>query len=503
MYTQCPKCLTIFQIDEDALQASLGIVRCGHCEQRFDALRTLSNTLPREPDAPLGDRDPTMRVPTLTESVQSSAPEPAGHRRPGDVAAPTGASHPGSPAHASGTQAIAVEITVTESGQPVSGVSDWFADFETGLTSSLIADARRAGLDDAGGDDNAWQVFDLPAQGGFAGPELPVLLADFPTSDAELADQAAWCASLDDAGVLVGGAPYVPGPEYSGPGGGDESFAGDIAAPDPEEAGGPSLDGADKQPPGEPEEAAKDPVIPPPPEPGLAYAAPGAALPASMFLVREAGNIADATAPDAVPPVAEPAPTEVSPAPEEAAPPEGGAHAEVISDPAEPLPPVYVRPRRRRTASVAWALGCLLLVVVLATQLAWIKRVDLFRNPATHGWTARACQVIACRLPPIPDVAKLELVSRDVRPDPQVAGALTITATLRNDASFRQPWPVVVVELADLDNNPVAMRRFRPAEYMPDPARRAAGIAPGATSAIAFEVVDPGRRAVSFQFGFE
>jgi hypothetical protein len=154
-------------------------------------------------------------------------------------------------------------------------------------------------------------------------------------------------------------------------------------------------------------------------------------------------------------------------------------------------------------AGVAWALGCLVLALVLAAQLAWIKRVDLFRDPATHAGVARACQVIDCRLPPIRDESKLELVSRDVRPDPQASGALMITATVRNNADFRQPWPVVVVELTDLDNNVVAMRRFRPAEYMPDAARRAAGIAAGATSAVAFEVADPGRRAVAFRFSFE
>jgi len=38
---------------------------------------------------------------------------------------------------------------------------------------------------------------------------------------------------------------------------------------------------------------------------------------------------------------------------------------------------------------------------------------------------------------------------------------------------------------------------------MPDAARRAAGIAAGTTAAVAFEVVDPGKRAVSFHFGFE
>jgi hypothetical protein len=38
---------------------------------------------------------------------------------------------------------------------------------------------------------------------------------------------------------------------------------------------------------------------------------------------------------------------------------------------------------------------------------------------------------------------------------------------------------------------------------MSDPARLAAGIAPGTTAAVAFEVADPGKRAVSFHFGFE
>lgn len=47
------------------------------------------------------------------------------------------------------------------------------------------------------------------------------------------------------------------------------------------------------------------------------------------------------------------------------------------------------------------------------------------------------------------------------------------------------------------------MRRFRPAEYMPDAVRRAAGIAPGATAAVAFEVADPGKRAGGYRFGFE
>ncbi|HJP98898.1 MAG TPA: DUF3426 domain-containing protein [Rhodanobacteraceae bacterium] len=495
MYTQCPQCLTIFQIDEDALQASLGIVQCGHCATRFDALRTLSNTLPRAPNAPLGDHDPAERVPTLTDEV------PAARLRPAEAAAPAEAPAPESPAAESGVPAVTFDIPVPDSGQPVpgGGSADWFTDFETELTSSLIADDTRTASDDSF--DNAWQVTDVPAQSIFSGAEPPVVLADFRMHDEDLADQAAWTASLEDAGTLVSGAPHAPEPELPAQDHeGVEWTADEIAVQDPEDADEASTDEADAIAPDGPD----TPAMRPPSESAPGPVARNEALPASLFLVHEA---ADGGTPEtSIPELAEPARPEgpQTPAAEQ---PEASAssppHAEVVSDPAEPLQPVYVRPRKRRTTGIAWVLGCLVLIVVLAAQVAWIQRVELFRSPATRAWTVRACQVIACRLPPIRDVAKLELVSRDVRPDPRVPGALTITATLRNDAAFRQPWPVVTVELSDLDNNPVAMRRFRPAEYMPDPVRRAAGIAPGATSAIAFEVVDPGKRAVSFQFNFE
>jgi hypothetical protein len=201
---------------------------------------------------------------------------------------------------------------------------------------------------------------------------------------------------------------------------------------------------------------------------------------------------------------------------QDALPPDFGASPEEAASPAEnadepaghsqpAAEPVYVPPRRRRIgrSDWLWATGCVVLALALAAQVAWASRVALVRDPATQAQAMQLCARLDCRLPPIRDTAKLELLSRDVRPDPDAAGALAITATFRNNAPYRQPWPVVVVELTDLDNNVVAMRRFRPAEYMPDPARRSAGIAAGTTAAVAFEVADPGKRAVSFHFGFD
>ncbi|TAN06004.1 MAG: DUF3426 domain-containing protein [Rhodanobacteraceae bacterium] len=382
MYTQCPGCKTIFEIDEDALQASLGIVRCGHCAQRFDALRTLSNSLPAEPDAALPAQDPESLTPTLTDVISADAIKAAAKPRRKRTPAPPAVPPPATTAPA-----------VDPASEPV---ADWLTPAAE-LTRVLLADAAGIPHEDMQSD-LEWQAVDQPVQ-----------------TELDIAPATETLATEDT--------------------GGDTAIVGDnTTAPVPAET------------------ATDEPL---------------AAEPIDL----DAAPVdTDADLPDAAAP-----------------------------------PPLYVppRPRRSHLRDGLWALGCLLLALSLTGQLAWAQRTSLMLDPATQPWMLRACASLDCRLPPIRATARLELLSRDIRPDPRVTGALLITATLRNDAPFTQPWPVIAVTLADLDNNPVAMRRFRPATYMPDPGRRAAGIPSGTTAAVAFEVVDPGQRAVAFHFSFQ
>lgn len=178
---------------------------------------------------------------------------------------------------------------------------------------------------------------------------------------------------------------------------------------------------------------------------------------------------------------------------------------EAIEEPPVPLP-TFARRARATNAPrhrLFWALGCLLLALTLGAQLAWAERMPLTADAATRPWLKQACDWFGCTLPPVRDLSRLQLLSRDVRPHPNVPGALLISATVRNNAPFTQPYPVVSITLSDLDQNRIAMRRFRPSEYIANPEVRAAGLAPGATAALMFEVKDPGRNAVAFQFGFE
>ncbi len=488
MYTQCPECRTIFEIDEEALQASFGIVHCGHCAKRFDALRSLSNSLPMGPGVDLPELSATPRIPTLTAAV-SAAAMVVSRPRPGR--GPDGDPAPDSP----DPEAEALRAATED--------DDWFTELQADLAAELDSQTPAAPVEASPGNpDPEGDLFAAAEPVAVEAAPVPA-----PAPAVEPAPPPAGATPAPDASAVGVEAPGsdapLPPTVAAEPGPEPETMSEPEAAPVPESTIDSAALGLLTPDVAAPAAASGEPDAP------EATVATATAAADSVPIAAAAALATAAVPPDA--PVAEAVLAGDTGMPQAAAPPpDVAAASESAVAPPDPASlhgnvTMYVRPRRprRERAGLAWALGCAALAVLLAMQIAWAERTALYLHPATHGWMQRLCQTLPCRLPPIHAPARLALVSRDVRPDPQRPGALSITATLRNDAGFREAWPVVTVVLTDIDNQPVAMRRFRPREYMPDPARRAAGIPPGATVAVAFEVADPGKQARGFQFTFE
>ena len=144
----------------------------------------------------------------------------------------------------------------------------------------------------------------------------------------------------------------------------------------------------------------------------------------------------------------------------------------------------------------------ILLAVLLLAQFAWVERYQLARMPQLRPALELFCQPLDCDLPLRHDISRIEMVEREVRDHPHAGDALLINASFVNRADFAQAYPVFEVSFSDVSGTPVAVRRFPPAEYLLGRQDVAAGMAPGERAQLMLEVVDPGERAVSFQFDF-
>jgi predicted Zn finger-like uncharacterized protein len=167
--------------------------------------------------------------------------------------------------------------------------------------------------------------------------------------------------------------------------------------------------------------------------------------------------------------------------------------------------PQFTRQRRAQPSGSngRWIFGSLLLTLVLGGEIAWAERDRWIDDSSLRPWIESACVRLGCALPLRRADDLLQLASRDIRPHPSVPGALIISATLQNAAEFAQPFPVVEITLSDLDEQRIAMRRFAPQEYISDASALARGLAAGAQAPLVFEVADPGKSAVAFEFRFQ
>ncbi|MEE9492626.1 MAG: zinc-ribbon and DUF3426 domain-containing protein [Gammaproteobacteria bacterium] len=160
--------------------------------------------------------------------------------------------------------------------------------------------------------------------------------------------------------------------------------------------------------------------------------------------------------------------------------------------------------KRVNISSKVWwgAAASVFLSFLIAGQYVWKERSQLAADSNLRPWMERYCAVINCELPLRKDLSKIAILEREIKDHPRVKNALLVSATILNDASFVQTYPVFEVSFSDVSGTPVSVRRFEPDEYLPDDQNADQGFQPGEKTHLVLEVVDPGKQAVSFQLEF-
>lgn len=152
--------------------------------------------------------------------------------------------------------------------------------------------------------------------------------------------------------------------------------------------------------------------------------------------------------------------------------------------------------------TLAWTLATLLLVAFIVVQYGYFMRNDLARFPQLRPWLEKVCDVTGCTIPLMYTPQLIKLVSRDIRTHPKDDDALQVRARILNEAPYPQAYPVLSVELSDINGKVIASRFFQPKEYLPAGVDIDAGIASKAQADVHLDLLDPSHAAVGFEFAF-
>jgi predicted Zn finger-like uncharacterized protein len=239
----------------------------------------------------------------------------------------------------------------------------------------------------------------------------------------------------------------------------------------------------EEQPEAEPTTATQAPVE----VPALADTSAEAAMPAGADLPGSAAGVGGSDAAVILPP-------EQAEAEETRAEPSEVAD-ETIPAP-EPVAPAFLREggaQKKRTRSIFYLSGVILLAALLLAQLAVAFRAEiLVQFPQVRPALGQLCKVFRCTVnwPARGDL--LAVVGSELQALPGTS-AFELTAVVRNRGSMTLALPAIELTLSDTMNRTVARKVFSPTDYLAgesDPqARLLAGLEPGAdlTVRIAFE----------------
>jgi predicted Zn finger-like uncharacterized protein len=145
----------------------------------------------------------------------------------------------------------------------------------------------------------------------------------------------------------------------------------------------------------------------------------------------------------------------------------------------------------------------IILLIATSSQLAYFRSHELASLiPSSRPLLEKFCAAVSCHYSGPSDSKQIELLSRDVRLHPKEKKALLISAAIINNARFPQPYPDIHIRLSDISGNVVAERIFNAKTYMGKLSNPFLLMKSKTPVHINFEVVDPGRDAINFEFTF-
>lgn len=115
-----------------------------------------------------------------------------------------------------------------------------------------------------------------------------------------------------------------------------------------------------------------------------------------------------------------------------------------------------------------WGTGLLVLLLVLAGQSIYFFRNNIAAYyPEAKPWLTAGCKVLGCNVEMLAHINFIKLDGVELQAAPDRPNIVTFSASLRNNAAYRQRFPKIELTLTDAANQTLVRRHFSPEEYLP------------------------------------
>lgn len=494
MYTQCPKCLTYFQVTADHLKVAQGNVRCGQCSNVFSALGNLSEKPPQGTNTGASNK-------STPGNQASSAPQPAENQPAANAQSKLSNAIEAIQALNQSSQKILTQSKKSYVSQlqrqaqakrghtPIEGrnstapdlnrddpdseaISELASDLAEKQGKHIDFDEALAAVDEIDIDEE--QVIDQedsPIQYGMGGDEdiTPAIDASHLVEDYSMEDSFAVEEQKTEKPSTKTRKPEPTNVEE------EEFNFSELDLPLTEESDVSEFKtkSANKKKSGKKKSKPKKKTA-------TKKAKAKKAVPAPQPVVAEPdpGPVPDMVIENNIPTLAIP--------------------KQLLEDFQEeqPIDPAHYR------SMITWGLGSLMLMLVFLGQTIYFKHNELGQISQLRPWVEFFCKHASCELSLQIDIGQIELLGQDIRSHPKSKKALLVSATIINNAAFTQPYPGLQLNFSDMNGEKIAMRNFNPKDYLPSGMNVEKGMESNVPIQIELEIVDPGKNAVNFEFDF-
>ncbi len=175
------------------------------------------------------------------------------------------------------------------------------------------------------------------------------------------------------------------------------------------------------------------------------------------------------------------------------------------ADLSEFLPVAYRNPRyklRLRLPKISPTVIAACLLFLFFGQYSVTHRQELAAYPVLRPPLKLLCAITGCEILPQRNLEKIKLLSHSVLTHPNRKNALLIQASMSNQAKFEQDYPIIQIRLGNFKGHTISLRRFGANEYLDDKQPHPEKMPIDKTISIELEVIDPGEKALAFEFEF-